>query len=45
MSEMIFELEQTNDKEKELELKIARNTRLFWRVVIKDLEKILRKEK
>lgn len=42
LSERIIELEKKKDKTDLLELKLAYNARVLWRVVIKDLEKLVR---
>lgn len=42
MTKVIIELDKNKDSYKENELKLAKNTRLFWRTVIKDLENLIR---
>lgn len=43
LSKQIIELEK--ERRSEMELKLALNARLLWRVVIKDLEKTVRKDR
>lgn len=42
MTKVIIELDKNKDSYKENDLKLAKNTRLFWRTVIKDLENLIR---